>query len=165
MEKTQWRKNMETVNQETGKNETPKTFSQEEVNAIVGERLSREREKYSDYEDLKAKADKLAELENASKSELEKAVEKATALENELNSLKNANEIRCIRDKVAEEKGIPSDLLNGNTLEECQAQADKLLSFKNSHSGYPSVKDGGENNNVNKGTAQEQFTDWFNEHF
>ena len=41
----------ETVNQENVA--TEKTFTQDEVNAFVGERLAREREKYADYEALK----------------------------------------------------------------------------------------------------------------
>lgn len=33
-----------------------RTFTQEEVNSIVADRLNRERAKYADYDDLKAKA-------------------------------------------------------------------------------------------------------------
>ena len=33
-----------------------RTFNQDEVNAIVADRLTRERAKYADYDDLKAKA-------------------------------------------------------------------------------------------------------------
>ena len=89
----------ETVNQENVA--TEKTFTQDEVNAFVGERLAREREKYADYEALKEKAAKYDQAEEASKSELQKATERAEKLESELNGLKKANEIRQIRDKVA----------------------------------------------------------------
>ena len=44
----------ETVDQE--KTEVAKTFSQEELNAVVEDRLARERKKYADYEALKDKA-------------------------------------------------------------------------------------------------------------
>lgn len=52
--------------------------TQEELDAIVGARLKREREKYADYEDLKAAAAKAAaakaaESEGARKRELEEA--------------------------------------------------------------------------------------------
>ena len=50
----------ETVNQENVA--TEKTFTQDEVNAFVGERLAREREKYADYEALKEKAAKYESL-------------------------------------------------------------------------------------------------------
>ena len=45
-----------------------RTFTQAEMDAIIGDRLNRERKKYADYEDIKAKAAKFDELENASKT-------------------------------------------------------------------------------------------------
>ena len=48
-------------------------FTQAEVDRIVGERLTRERAKFSDYDDLKTAAGKLAEIEAAQLSELEQA--------------------------------------------------------------------------------------------
>ena len=42
-----------------------KTFTQSEVDTIVKDRLAREREKYQDYEELKAKAARLDDLEKA----------------------------------------------------------------------------------------------------
>ena len=118
----------ETVNQEnnTTTPEEQKTFTQDELNAIVGERLKRESAKYADYEDLKAKAQKFDEYTESQKTELEKANEKTASLEAELTSLKKANEVREMREKVAKEKGVPVDLLTGDTEEECAAFADKL---------------------------------------
>lgn len=46
--------------------------TQEDLDRIVGQRLSRERAKYADYDDLKAKAEKFDEAESATKSELQK---------------------------------------------------------------------------------------------
>ena len=78
----------ETVKQETKTEEVEtKTFTQDEVNRIIGERVARAEGKYSDYEELKAKAAKLDEIEEANKSELEKATEKANALQAELDGL------------------------------------------------------------------------------
>lgn len=51
--------------------------SQEDLDRIVAARLSRERARYADYDDLKAKASKLDEIEQASATDLEKAVKKA----------------------------------------------------------------------------------------
>lgn len=58
------------------------SFSQEQVDAIIADRLKRESQKYSDYEDLKAKAAKVDAAEEASKSELQKANEAKAAAEN-----------------------------------------------------------------------------------
>jgi len=52
-----------------------KTFTQAEVNQLMGDRVARERAKYTDYDDLKAKAVKLQGIEDAQKSELQKAQE------------------------------------------------------------------------------------------
>jgi len=57
--------------------EPPKTFTQAELERIIGERLGKERAKYADYEDLKTKAARLEEIEAANRSEQEKAVDKA----------------------------------------------------------------------------------------
>lgn len=59
----------------------PPTFepitSQADLDRVLGQRLQREREKFADYSDLQEKAKRLDEIEQASASELEKAVRKA----------------------------------------------------------------------------------------
>lgn len=57
----------------------PKTFTQEELDRVVQDRLKREREKYPDYDELKDKAARFDELDAASKTELERAQAAATA--------------------------------------------------------------------------------------
>ena len=135
-----------------------RTFTQEELNAIVGKRLAEEKSKFADYEDLKAKASKFDEMEEANKSELQKATERANALETELNGLKKAEEVRLMRENVAKETGIPSNLLTGSTEEECKAQAEAIKAYAQP-SGYPKVKDGGEIPKPN-GSTQQQFADF-----
>lgn len=63
------------------KPEPAKTFTQEELDRVVGERLAREREKYADYDELKQAKARLDEIEAANKSELEKAVQRAEQAE------------------------------------------------------------------------------------
>lgn len=144
-----------------------KTFTQEELDAIVEKRLDRERKKYSDYpnaEELKALMDKAAkfdEAEEKNKTDLEKEQEKSLKLQNELDALKKTNAMNAIRAKVAKEKGVPQSLLHGEDEESCNAEADALIAFKNP-STYPSVKDGGEPKNTLSGTAKDQFAEWFN---
>lgn len=50
-----------------------KKLTQAEVDRIVEQRLARERQKYADYDEVKARAEKADELEAEGKSELEKA--------------------------------------------------------------------------------------------
>ena len=42
---------------------TGRTFTQDEVNTIIADRLNRERAKYADYDDLKAKASQADSLQ------------------------------------------------------------------------------------------------------
>ena len=58
-----------------------RTFTQAELDALIGDRLRRERDKYSDYDDLKERAEKWAEHEEAQKSEIQKAHEAKLAAE------------------------------------------------------------------------------------
>lgn len=100
--------------------------SQEELNRIVAERVARERGKYADYSDLKAKAAKFDEIEQASRSDIEKAAERAAAAERERDDARG----RLDRLEVALEKGLtPSQAkrLVGSTRDELAADADELL--------------------------------------
>jgi hypothetical protein len=63
----------------SGSGNEPKTFTQADVDRIVQERLARAKSTPpADYEDLKAKAARLDEIEEAQKSDLQKATD-ATA--------------------------------------------------------------------------------------
>ena len=149
----------ETVNQVQ---EPEKTFTQAEVDRIIADRLKRVNDKYADYDALKQKADKLDEIDEKSKSDLQKATEKAAALEAELNGLKKSEKIRAIREKVSSETGVPANFLTGETEEACTEQAKALDAWKKPQS-YPNVRDGGEANmSGGKKSTREQFAEWFN---
>ncbi len=147
----------ETVKQEPA-TET-KTFTQDEVNGIVSERLKRVEAKYEDYDQLKEKAARLDKIEEENKTELERATERAVALQGELDTLKKENEIKAIREKVANETGVPVHLITGTTEEECMEVA-KAISDYARPSGYPNVRDGGEVHSVTKKSTRDQFAEW-----
>ena len=115
---------------------TEKTFTQAEMDVIIEGRLAREKQKYADYEGLKEKADKYDEIQEQSKTELQKANEKTAALQKELDQLKTADTVRQVREKVAKETNVPMDLLTGNDEESCKKQADAILKFAKPKS-YP----------------------------
>lgn len=156
----------ETVNQEIT-TETPetKTFTQAELDHIVGERLAREREKYSDYEALKEKASRLDNIEESQKSELQKATERASAAEAELAALKKAASIREMKEKVAAETGVPANLLTGESEDECKKVAEAIKAYANPS--YPTVEDRGEVHTAQQQASAEpakrQFTAWLNQ--
>lgn len=86
---------------------TPIT-TQEDLDKVIGARLAREREKYADYDDLKAAASKLADAEaRLAQIDAKAALDK-------------------IRDDVAKQAGVPADLLRGSTKDELTAHASAL---------------------------------------
>ena len=122
----------ETVNQEVTQNadvEPQKTFTQDEVNGIVAERLSRDRQKFADYETLKQKAAEFDKMQEENKSELQKATERADSLEKELTALKKANEVQAIRQKISKATGVPTELLTAETEDDCLAQAQAINAY------------------------------------
>ena len=137
-----------------------RTFTQAEVNTIISERLGKERSKYADYETYKAKAEKYDAAEEASKSELQKAVEKAEALQKKYDELKRANDVQTIRVKVSQDTGVPTELLSGDTEESCAEQAKAILAFAKPQTGYPVVKDGGEPHKAVSGKTRDLFAQW-----
>jgi len=137
-----------------------KTFTQAELDAVVKDRLKREREKYADYDAVKAKATKLDEIEAANKSELEKANEKAAKLEAELNGIKKAAELREMREKIATENNVPANLLTGTSEEECKAQVESIKGLLSANGIPTSVSDGGEPNHSGKVSNQTMFANW-----
>lgn len=118
----------ETLNQESPitaaavEQQAGRTFTQDEVNAIVTERLSRERAKYADYNDLKAKADQ------------------CDAVQAQLDELNRATTRKEMLVRVAAATGCPVELLTEETEEACTEQAKAIMKFANPDPGYPEVE-------------------------
>ena len=72
------------------------------------------------------KAKRLDELEEKSKSEIQKAIEAREAAEKRASAL----EVKVLRASIASTKGVDADLLTGSTEEEITAAADKLLAWR-----------------------------------
>lgn len=140
--------------------EPGKTFTQEELDAIVQQRLAREREKYPDYDIMKKKAEKFDKIEEESKTELQKAQESANALKKELDALKTQNNIKDIRSKIASEMKVPESLLSGTDEETCTEQAKAILEFAKPTGDYPDVKDGGSPHIKQTNKTRDQFAEF-----
>lgn len=100
--------------------------SQEDFDKAIQARIARERAKFADYEEVKARASKLTEIEEANKTEAEKQAERLAQLERENAELTSGK----LRAEVAADKGVPSGLLSGSTREELEASADALIQFR-----------------------------------
>lgn len=103
---------------------TPIT-SQADLDRIIGERIARERGKYADYADLKAKAGKFDEIEEKNKTELQKLQERAERAERERDS----ERLNLAKQQAAMKAGLPAEMaarLSGTTPEELAADATEL---------------------------------------
>lgn len=144
-EQTLGSENPEAAKEETAK-EQAKTFTEDDLNRIVKERLDRERKKYADYADLKAAKTRLDELEKAKLSDEEKAAkrvkeleEKAAELdrviqEKELRDLKRSKIEQAIADgKMEMPKGKTIDSLVkrcfGTSEDEIDSDVEELIGF------------------------------------
>lgn len=106
--------------------EAPAT--QADLDRIVESRLARERAKFADYDELKGKASKYDEAEQANKTELQRAQEAAAAAEKRATDAEGA----LLRAKVANRAGkvLPPSLaarLVGSNEAELEADADRML--------------------------------------
>jgi hypothetical protein len=97
---------------------TPKTFSQEEVDRIVGDRLARERKNYEGFDDYKAAAEKLPTLESE-RDELAGKVQKFEA----------EKQHSALVTEVAKAAGVPADALRGADRDELTAHAEQIKSL------------------------------------
>ena len=119
-----------------------RTFTQEDVDRIATDRLARAKTTPpADYEDLKKNAAEWDKAQEAAKSELERANERAAKAEKALADAQAAIEHSELVAKVSQETGVPASLLHGATEEELAASA--ISDFvKASAPGYPRDKGG-----------------------
>jgi flagellar biosynthesis GTPase FlhF len=86
------------VEKDTVKEQVAKTFTQEELDQKIKDRLDRERKKYANYSDLEAKAKKLEEIEAAKLNDEEKAAKRLKELEDKIAEKERELEERALRD-------------------------------------------------------------------
>ena len=123
---------------------TPIT-TQEDLDKVIGARLARERDKYADYDDLKAAASKLA------------------AAEARLAQIDAQAALDKIRNDVAQEAGVPADLLRGSTKDELTTHASALAEALKARPSVPVIPTQGatpsvsEADSARRAFAQELF--------
>lgn len=123
--------------------EPERTFTQAEMDAIIGDRLKRERAKYADYEDVKAKAQQFDAAQEAAKTDLEKAVEERDRLKAQLEQLESERTRAEQVAKAAAAHNVDAALLArmaGDVDENAQFLAQQLAAQPR----YPNLTDKGE---------------------
>jgi hypothetical protein len=100
--------------------------SQDDLNRVIADRVARERAKYADYKDVKAKAAKLDEIEQANKSEQEKFNERIAALEKENQTIRS----EALRSRIQAKFSISDEdaelFLTGTDEDSLTRQAERL---------------------------------------
>lgn len=136
-------------------------FTQDQVNVMVGNARKKERAKFENYERYKADSERLAEIEEANKSDLEKALSRAEQAETELAAIRLAQQVAEWKGDIAKETGVPVEALHGSTREELEACAEGLRKyFPSADSSKPYVASDGFAPTDRRGrTSREQFAD------
>jgi len=123
----------EQVQEQEQEKKVSKTFTQEELEKILADRLERERRKYKDYEELKQAAEELKKIKESQMSREELLQQKMAELEKQLFEKEleaQEAQIEKTKVKVAMEMGLPADALDfisGTTEEEIR---DAAMKFK-----------------------------------
>lgn len=94
--------------------------SQEDFDKALAKRLERERAKFADYDDVKAKAAEFDKAAEASKSELQKAIERAEAAEKRAAEFEAKEQRQQWAADIVKGTDIPITALRGTTREELE---------------------------------------------
>ena len=120
--------------------------TQEEFDAAIKERLSREKAKYSDYDELKSRVTEL-ETENVGlKSTIEATNQSKADADKQLEELQNqiaGYETASLRTRIALQHGLPYDLadrLQGTDEVSFKADAERLAGYMKSKESIPPLK-------------------------
>ena len=110
--------------------EETKTFTQSEVDEIVKKRLARAKSDVpADYEELKTKAQKFDELEEANKTELQKANEELEKLKTDIANRDAKAKADALKAQISKEIGVPAELIAGASEEEMRTWAQSVADF------------------------------------
>lgn len=107
--------------------------SQEDLDKIISDRLARERAKFADYDEVKAKAAAHDEYVASQKTESERLAEELNAEREKNAALAREN----LRASVAADTGIPAALLTGDDEEALRASAEALIAFRGEQAKTP----------------------------
>ncbi len=132
----------ETQNTSEAKAEEGKTFTQEDVNRIVADRLKRAKADAAEMDELRRKAAELDELKAASQSELERTQKAYADASAELERMRTEAAHNALVAKVSADTSVPAALLKGETEEELAESAEALNAWLKSQSGFPTDKGG-----------------------
>ncbi|VNT15792.1 gp39 [Streptococcus pneumoniae] len=120
--------------------------TQEEFDAAIKARLSREKEKYGDYDQLKSRVTELEEENVGLKSTIEANRQSKEDADKQLEKMKSqiaGYETASLRTRIALQHGLPYDLadrLQGTDEESFKADAERLAGYMKPKESIPPLK-------------------------
>jgi hypothetical protein len=102
---------------------------QADLDKIIGQRLGREKAKYADFDTYKASHERLQQIEDANKTELERLRERAEKAEAQAAELQTKAQVDAWKKEVSEATGVPEAALFGATKEELEAKGEELKPY------------------------------------
>lgn len=99
--------------------------SQEELNKLIGERIGKVKSQFADYDTLREKASKFDEVQEQSKTELQKAQERAEAAERRAVEFEQT----ALKTRIASEMGVIPEVIQGSDEEAMRASAQRVLDW------------------------------------
>ena len=153
--------------------------SQEDLDRVIGEYLARERARYSDYDEVKAKAKQFDADQEARKTEEQKAADRLTALEARAAAAEARAaeaEAAAVRAQVAAARGVPEAFLTASDKGAAEKQADALLEWRDGPRdrgqatsplgpGARSPRANGSTSSATRGGGVEAGRAWFTDRF
>ena len=131
-----------------GRGDQDRTFTQTDVEKIVADRLARERKKFAGHDDLKKKAAQFDQLQEKNKTDLEKVNDQLSAAHVELQGYRVADIRRAAASKVGLDLEL-AEFITAVDEDEAEEQAKKLLA----RLGPKNDDDGGNGNDGNSNQA------------
>lgn len=159
----------EELNNGTGMvEEVPAAFepitTQEDLNKVIGERITRERSKYEGFEEYKSKAEKFDAFEESRKTEMQKMTERLEIAEKENAEYKQREQLATWANEVSKEYGIPADVIKGADKEEMMAHAERLKVFTGALPTAPIVQSDGQKPKHKAATTADLFAETVGDH-
>jgi len=103
--------------------------TQEDLDRLLSKRLERERSKFADYDELKAKAEKFDQAEEANLSELERERKARESAEKRIAEFEAKEQRAAWAKEITKGSDIPVDALRGSTKEELEEHFQVLSSL------------------------------------
>lgn len=113
----------------------PQSFTQEQVNALLAEQKRKITDRFSDYDEIKSRAEAAEQAAAEHQAAIEAANQRAEQAEQWKVEREKSDELAKVREDVAKEAGVPATALRGSSKEEFEAHAAELKPLLTGHLG------------------------------